>query len=186
MALHDRLKEERNRLLLSQEDFAEKAGVSRNTQVRYETGKTMPSSTYLETVRTMGVDVDYVLFGVPDGEVVCTYLELRGDERKVISLEDCRRHASDISLGGIRWGRCCRTCQKNPIMHRVIHKAPTEIDGALLASIIEGVETALDKAGKRATATKKAQAAVTLYRASKASGQLDAEMVEQIALLAAE
>lgn len=185
MAVHDRLKEERGRLLMSQADFAEKAGVSRNTQVRYESGKTGPSTAYLETIKALGVDVDFVLFGAPDGEVICTYLESQGIERP-ISLEDCRRHAANILLGNPRWGRCCLDCPKNPIKHRVIPRAPAEIDGALLALILEGIETTLTSAGKIAGPTKKAQAVIMLYRACKASGTADQKMIEQAALLAAE
>jgi len=185
MALNDRLREERERLNLSQADFAEKVGVSRNTQVRYETGKTLPPSSYLETIKTMGVDVDYVLFGVPEGEVECTYLESQGIDR-LISLAECRRHATNILYGNVRWGHCCGTCPKNPITQRIIPKAPTEIDGALLASIISGIDEALQRAGKTACSIKRAQAIVMIYRASKATGEVDTKMMEQAAILASE
>lgn len=185
MAVHDRLREERSRLFLSQADFAEKAGISRNTQVRYESGKTAPSSSYLATIEALGVDVGYVLFGAPDGEVVCTYLESQGIDRK-ISFEDCRRHATNFLLGTPRWGLCCRDCPKNPVTHRVIPQAPAEIDGALLASVLEHIDQALGKAGRQAGAMKKAQAVVMLYRASKVSGQIDPKMVDEVALLAAD
>jgi transcriptional regulator with XRE-family HTH domain len=186
MAVHDRLKEERSRLLFSQADFAERAGVSRNTQVRYESGKTAPSSAYLGTIEALGVDVGYVLFGAAVGEVVCTYLESQGIDRK-ISLEECRRHATNPLMGGTpRWFHCCQDCPKNPVTHRIIPQAPADIDGALLASVLEHVDVALGKAGKKASAMKKAQAVVMLYRASKASGQIDPKMVDEVVLLAAD
>ncbi|WP_081741869.1 helix-turn-helix domain-containing protein [Pseudomonas sp. LAIL14HWK12:I9] len=59
----DRLREERVRLGLSQEDLAQAGGVNRNTQGSYERGVRNPDSTYLLGVAPLGVDVGFVLFG---------------------------------------------------------------------------------------------------------------------------
>jgi transcriptional regulator with XRE-family HTH domain len=59
----ERLREERDRLLLSQHMFASKAGVSRMSQVNYESGKRSPDANYLKEVAAAGVDVAYVITG---------------------------------------------------------------------------------------------------------------------------
>jgi transcriptional regulator with XRE-family HTH domain len=185
MAVHDRLKEERERLFISQADFAEKAGVSRNTQVRYETGKTAPSSSYLEIVKRLGIDVDYVLFDVPDGEVVCTYLESQGIDRKITPSE-CRQRARGGHSFTKWWHACLDDCPKNPLKQKITYSGSADVDGSLLAAIIAGIDVELGKAGKKATAEKKAQAVVMVYRASKSTGVIDDLMLSQAAVLAAD
>ncbi len=60
----NRLREERKRLGLDQEEFARLGGVNRITQSGYETGKRSPDAVYLQQVAAAGVDVGYVLTGV--------------------------------------------------------------------------------------------------------------------------
>jgi len=62
--LAERLKEERNRLGLNQADFGAKAGVSRETQINYESGSREPKTGYLAAITEIGVDVMYILTGV--------------------------------------------------------------------------------------------------------------------------
>ena len=58
-----RLAEERKRLRLNQDAFAEQGGVKRAAQVNYEGGKRSPDTDYLERVAQIGVDVLYVITG---------------------------------------------------------------------------------------------------------------------------
>ena len=48
---------------LLQPDFARKYGVSRNTQIEYEKGRTSPSGEYLAKMAMDGVDVQALLIG---------------------------------------------------------------------------------------------------------------------------
>ncbi|KRP83796.1 MULTISPECIES: helix-turn-helix domain-containing protein [Pseudomonas] len=59
----DRLKEERDRLGLSQTDFGAFGGVSRGTQKAYEQGANSPDLRYLAALERAGVDIQYVLTG---------------------------------------------------------------------------------------------------------------------------
>ncbi|WP_225307588.1 helix-turn-helix domain-containing protein [Nitrincola iocasae] len=59
----DRLKEERERIGLSQEEFGLVGGVARNAQSNYEKGKRAPDSDYLCAIARKGVDVLYILTG---------------------------------------------------------------------------------------------------------------------------
>lgn len=58
-----RLKSERERLGLSQDQMAEHCGVSRPTQYRYESGKGSPTGDYVNAAAKIGVNVQYVLVG---------------------------------------------------------------------------------------------------------------------------
>lgn len=62
-----RLREERKRLRQSQSEFAEQAGVHKNAQGNYESDLRRPDADYLVQIATAGVDVHYVLFGMPSG-----------------------------------------------------------------------------------------------------------------------
>lgn len=65
-----RLREERERLGLKQEDLALPGGVNRNTQGSYERGVRNPDTAYLAGVSVLGVDLLYVISGqrtVTDG-----------------------------------------------------------------------------------------------------------------------
>lgn len=69
-----RLREERVRLGMSQQDLAEVGGVTRKTQSAYESGATAPDVAYLARVEARGIDVHYVFggqrqYGPPPGHV---------------------------------------------------------------------------------------------------------------------
>ena len=59
----DRLREERERLRLSQAAFGEIGGVKANAQGKYESGDRSPDASYLASVAAAGVDVLYVITG---------------------------------------------------------------------------------------------------------------------------
>jgi transcriptional regulator with XRE-family HTH domain len=61
--LGSRLKEERKRLGLSQQDFGAIGGVEANAQGKYENGERIPRSDYLAALGKKGMDVLYVLSG---------------------------------------------------------------------------------------------------------------------------
>lgn len=58
-----RLREERERLAMSQTVFGGEAGVTKGAQVNYENGRRSPDAEYLAKVAAVGVDVLYVLTG---------------------------------------------------------------------------------------------------------------------------
>ncbi|WP_219136391.1 helix-turn-helix domain-containing protein [Janthinobacterium sp. UMAB-60] len=87
----DRLKEERKRLGLNQDEFAALGGVKKGAQFNYENGSRSPDADYLAAVAAAGVDVLYLLTGqvsatgLPDdeSELLIGYrkLDLRGKAR---------------------------------------------------------------------------------------------------------
>lgn len=58
-----RLKEERERLKLTQADMAERCGVSREIWGKYERGQAVPGGEVLFTLAQVGADVHYILTG---------------------------------------------------------------------------------------------------------------------------
>lgn len=87
----DRLRQERTRLGLTQEAFAAIGGVKKLAQINYEQGKTLPDAGYMVALAGMGVDISYVMLGVPasnsltddENELLVGYrrLDLRGKAR---------------------------------------------------------------------------------------------------------
>ena len=67
-----RLRQERNRLKLSQSALGSIGGVETNAQGNYESGARSPKADYLLRVATAGVDINYVLTGL---RVLATDLE---------------------------------------------------------------------------------------------------------------
>ena len=58
-----RLKAERMRLGFKQNDFADKVGVTVQSQIRYESEKSSPDADYLACVLALGGDVVFLLTG---------------------------------------------------------------------------------------------------------------------------
>ncbi|PFH10849.1 hypothetical protein BCF11_3283 [Collimonas sp. PA-H2] len=77
--LCNRLKNERKRTGLNQEEFGEVGGVKAGAQLNYENGSRTPDATYLNNLRKIGVDVWYVL----TGEHLTS--QLSGEESELLS-----------------------------------------------------------------------------------------------------
>lgn len=69
MGIADRLREERERLGLSQEALGVVGGVRKQAQHLYEKGERNPDSQYLAAIAAAGADVLYVVTGVHAGGV---------------------------------------------------------------------------------------------------------------------
>lgn len=61
--LGERLREERQRLGFTQEGLAEKVGVSRLTQGKYEKNERKPDADYFERIDATGLDALYIITG---------------------------------------------------------------------------------------------------------------------------
>lgn len=67
MSISDRLREEREKLQLSQTAIAEIGGVQKRAQINYESGERLPDAGYLAAIAAAGADVRYILTGQRDG-----------------------------------------------------------------------------------------------------------------------
>ncbi|KAF7600161.1 MAG: transcriptional regulator [Candidatus Dactylopiibacterium carminicum] len=74
----ERLKFERERLKLSQTAFGEACGVSKRSQINYESGERQPDAAYFDALvkADIGVDVLFVISGIRSGNVATTPTEL--------------------------------------------------------------------------------------------------------------
>lgn len=61
---HERLREERERLNLTQPQLAAFGGVKKNAQGQYENGERQPKADYLQAIAAAGVDIGYLLTGI--------------------------------------------------------------------------------------------------------------------------
>ena len=80
-SIGSRLREERERLGVSQEAFAQSFGVSRRTQIAWEKGEQFPNAEVLSLASALGVDVLYVLTNKRSVPVEST---LTPDERALL------------------------------------------------------------------------------------------------------
>lgn len=76
---HVRLREERERLGLSQTELGEVGGVRKQAQHLYETGVRQPDMAYLSAIATAGADVLYILTGQRSQSVAPQSLLPEGD-----------------------------------------------------------------------------------------------------------
>jgi transcriptional regulator with XRE-family HTH domain len=159
-----RIREERQKLGLSQALFAEKAGVHRNTQANYETGRRVPDSLYFIAIRRIGVDIGYVL----DGYQVSDTDEI---ETPLIDL-------------GVSLGRFLDR-QQPPSENEALPENTGDIDIDLLSDVLAGVDSALQNNGLAMPSTKKARAVALLYRSFKSAGKVDPVVIAETVRLAA-
>lgn len=71
-----RLKEERERLHLSQTEFGDAGGVKKLAQINYEKDLRKPDAEYLKNVAGIGVDILYVITGGRMSNAATTPIEL--------------------------------------------------------------------------------------------------------------
>lgn len=61
----ERIKHQRDKLSLSLIDFSREIGVDPISQEKYEEGVLVPDIYYLYKLHRLGVDIDYVITGIP-------------------------------------------------------------------------------------------------------------------------
>ncbi len=91
VSLGERLREERERLGLSQTLFGDLAQVTKKTQMLYEGGQRSPKADYLTVIAEQGVDVQYVLTGnrsVPEAQPLGMPLREPGPDLSPVKMYD--------------------------------------------------------------------------------------------------
>ncbi len=76
-----RLREERERLGLSQVAFSERGHVGKHSQINYESDRRNPDSKYLSSIGKIGADIMYILTGTGNPTLPDRTLPLSGDVR---------------------------------------------------------------------------------------------------------
>lgn len=101
----ERLREERKKLGLTQQEFATLGGIAINAQAHYEAGERQPKAGYLIGIAASGVDILYILLGTrtptpeaslsaDEARIIHQYRSLPKDDRRALgqlstSLADC-------------------------------------------------------------------------------------------------
>lgn len=189
MGIGERIAESRRRLGLSQTAFAERVGVSLSSQKRYEGGEREPDTSYIKSLRSLGVDVEYVLTGE-------TSSDAQSDRVVHGLIELFRELGSRLGIPKSVVDAAWTQPLENPKIFDAGEKVDSsyvdamlahtsiEVDGPLLASILERIEDVQRKLKVELPASKKAKTAVMLYRAFRASKQVDLHLVEEAVTLA--
>lgn len=81
-----RLQEERKKTGLSQSELADLVGIGKMTQFQYEKGTNLPTLKYLSSIIPIGIDIQYVLFGIRANSEDLSELHRNEIEKKALSL----------------------------------------------------------------------------------------------------
>lgn len=192
-----RLREERERLGISQDQLARQTGVHRRTQVNYELGRRPPRAEYIEACSRLGIDWTYVEHGVrlvKQHEVAAMLL------RTVLGTLGYEKATSEIIEGAYRreWlENQGPISEPSPDMVRLaeqlVLESPTvgrridaaiDVDVPLLAEVIVAIEREVAGHTKQVPIEKKALLVATLYRSAKSLGRLDPKSVSNVVSLA--
>ena len=120
-----RLKEERQRLGLTQEEFANLGGVKKLAQANYEAEKRYPNTLYLANIWLEDVDIQYILTGVRE-----VNLESKSDtdkasqqEKEQRFLQAYNRVLTSAAALDIVWGKVLLEIVQEVAEHPEIHDA---------------------------------------------------------------
>ena len=210
MSVGKRIAEERKRLGLSQEAFAELVGVSFSSQRRYEKGEREPDTKYLEALRKAGIDASYVLSGIALEQRQRNALEhsmedfgcafasiLKITDSQLIQASKAVNKRLEIPNADFertknyeRWKNAvkdaflheCRPLVENSEAIQELIKE--KIDIQLVGTVLEQIEKLLPQYGQ-ISPTKKASLVTMLCRAFTASGKIDQAMIDEAVKLAA-
>lgn len=182
--LGERLRQERRRLGLTQEELANSAGIHRRTQTNYELGKTEPDMAYFQALRRVGLDATYVQTGTkssPGDE------QSSATERLFLALCDALQIPLDkvhSAISGAASGAAhsefhghIKTLMGSSLVLNSKNKVLV-LDRDVLVDIIDGFERCLEALNKRVSPLQKAHAIASMYRDFSAKGSIDAEMLE--------
>ena len=96
MSIGPRLKEERERIGITQAALGAVGGIQKQAQLKYESGVRTPSAEYLIEISKIGIDVNYVLFGVRSNA------ELTSEEQQLLeTFRTAPPAVRQFMLGGI-------------------------------------------------------------------------------------
>lgn len=196
-----RLRAERERLGLSQEDFGARCGVHRRTQVNYELDRRTPPFDYLDAIDGLGVDSAYVMSGVRVTEeptlaiattrFLFTLFEALGRAdyaeaylKVALEIEKSTFQMTDghaVAADRIR-AMAQAILEESPVVCRWIADAG-EIDVRLLGEVLTAIEREFDRLNVPPASQKKGRLAAALYRSSKNSGTVDAKTAADLVAL---
>lgn len=189
-----RLREERERLGLTQDAFATACGVRRRAQANYESGERAPGARYLEAAGKIGVDVGYVLDGerTTEDHIEKDALMLVLARIAVVIGADMLPDAIDAARKAYSQGFVTNDSRKVVIdlVNHALAQSPrlagSDRSIALLSELIWQFELCLSKTGRQMSPHRKANAITMLFRGCIEAGKVNPKMIEDAVSLAAE
>lgn len=212
MEFPDRLKQERGRLGMTQDQLADACNVSKRAQANYESGERYPDARYLAAAATVGVDVLYLATGKRQGKeghqvaaaevlvsCIAKSLALRGDSFSAAWEEATRlmpeaiktrstveKTGSSQVFSGHNWADFTEVdavCFRS--IQALLSQSPRLLNEDLMLAAIQAIEEAVSQHGGNISSEKKARAALMVYKRSLPGGVVDLEAVRDAILLAA-
>lgn len=183
-----RLRDERERIGLSQKDLASHLGLHRNTIVRWEQIDFSPTNGILDALRALGMDADYIALGdhIPTSdhyglaairvlselanrigicfEALQMTIELQAEYNRALSFGGQCQDLTDEALGALL----------DLLMD----------NSALLAEVFHGVADAQQALGVSLSLTKRVQSVMMLCRTFNTTGKVEQKVVEDVVALA--
>lgn len=188
-----RLRRERERLGFTQKAFAEKVGVSRMTQVNYESGKRYPGEDYFAATQSLGVDGGYLVFGFREADmtngglaarcllwVIEEALEL--EKNTLVGVLDAAAERVEPAMEEDSLNPLEEYCSQS--VAAIFQKSPAIFDASTFAELLGLVEGAIARRKATIPAEKKALLLSMVYRSAKSHGGIDPAMVEDSVSLA--
>ena len=203
-----RIREARERLGLTQEEFAKRCGVHRRSQLNYEMDRRHPSEAYLDALDGLGVDSIYIMSGAHRTEhylypelfrdlLVNLLGELGYSEHDaLISLHVFEDRLKEITPTGESTGEssnetdawakqvAARQFRESSRVAKLVNDA-TELDSALLGEVLAAVDAELGKHSVTLTSDKRGRLVASTYRNAKVQGRIDSKLLAEAVSLAA-
>lgn len=191
MSTGARLREERERLKLSQTQLADKIGISRVTLGRYESGKREVGAEVFDKLGQLGMRVEYILTGTKvEGakKAVRALWKVLNSLTKQLQLEPILvRLAVDMAGSEVEAEAKFQPThdQIDKVVADILQDSPVlALDPDLFMATLDAVERTLEKKPNGVMPSwKKAQLVVLVYRASKKSGKVDTRVLDDALLL---
>jgi transcriptional regulator with XRE-family HTH domain len=183
--LGERLRQERLRLGLTQEELANCTGIHRRTQANYELGKTAPDMAYFQALRRVGLDPTYIETGTKSS---LSDEQSSATERLFLALCDALQIPLEKVYAAINGAAEVRMASSvfQGYVGSLINSSPMlnsknkvlVLDRDILVDIIDGFERCLKAMNKRVSPLQKAHYIASMYRDFCEKGEIDTEMLE--------
>ncbi len=182
--LGDRLRAERERRGLSQQELADLCGVTMRSQRNYEKAERQPDAAYLAALAAAGMDMAYIVTGQR-----ASGLPMPGDVVREMSLPGQALRESGVALGqvvgelkaaGAMPGQALESVADQPNPKTFSGLATAQIDPERLSRIVEMLETAARLAGRKWQIKKLVAVAAEVYNVLADEPALDEPKVERI------
>jgi len=189
-----RLKAERERLNLSQAEFALKCGVGKTAQYMYEKSEREPSWSYMEKADALGADTDYIISGVRrsnDWGYAKAYIRMLSTIEMLLGLQENRfKDISEIVFDENNKLEETGNANFDPYNRAVMEWLQTStkphrcLDIDLLTRVLIHIEAFAVNSGIQLETAKKVKAALMLYREFKNGKKIDQNLIEETISLA--